>query len=138
MRSTFSRLAVFALLSCVSLLAGACKPTASTASSPTTNRSVLTRAQIDSRYTTAYEAVEGLRSNWLTTRGSDSFSNPSVIRVYLDNVSLGDKEALRRISVESIAYIKWVDAPTATQRWGTNHGAGVIYVSTHAARAGDP
>ena len=138
MRSTYGRLGIFALLSSLSLLAGACQPSASTTSSPSTSRNVLTRAQIDARYTTAYEAVEGLRSNWLNTRGNDSFSNPSVVRVYLDNVSLGDKEALRRISVESIAYIKWIDAGTATQRWGTNHGAGVIYVSTHPARAGDP
>ena len=138
MRATYGRVTILALLSCASVFAGACQSTASTATSPSTNRSILTREQIDPRYTTVYEAVEGLRSNWLTTRGSDSFSNPSVIRVYLDNVSLGDKEALRRISVESIAYIKWIDAPTATQRWGTNHGAGVIYVSTHPPRAGDP
>jgi hypothetical protein len=138
MRSAYRRLGVFALLSCFALLVGACQPSASTTSSPSSNRNVLTRDQIDPRYTTAYEAVEGLRSNWLNTRGSDSFSNPSVVRVYLDNVSLGDKEALRRISVESISYMKWLDAGTATQRWGTNHGAGVIYVSTHPARAGDP
>lgn len=136
MRSASGRL--FAVFSCALVLAGACQQTASTAASPSTTRNVLNRAQIDSRYTTAYEAVEGLRSNWLITRGADSFRNPSVIRVYLDNVSLGDTETLRRITVESIAYIKWVDAATATQRWGTNHGAGVIYVSTHPARVGDP
>jgi hypothetical protein len=138
MRPAYGRLAVFAFLSCATMLAGACQRPASTASSPSTNRNILTRAQIDARYTTAYDAVEGLRSNWLNTRGSDSFSNPSVIRVYLDNVSLGDKESLRTISVQSIAYMRWVDAATATQRWGTNHGAGVIYVSTRPLAAGDP
>jgi hypothetical protein len=137
MRSTYRRLAVFAL-SFASVFAGACSRAASTGTSPSTNRNILTRAQIDQRYTTAYEAVEGLRSNWLNTRGTDSFSNPSVVRVYMDNVSIGDKESLRNIVMSNIAYIRYFDAAAATQRWGTNHGAGVIYVSTRPLGAGDP
>jgi hypothetical protein len=140
MHSTYRRLAVFALLSCASVLAGACKRSASTSpsTSASTNRNMLTRSQIDQRYNTVYEAVEALRSNWLNTRGADSFNNPSVVRVYLDNVSLGDKETLRTIAVSSISYVRWFDGVTATSRWGLNHGAGVIYVSTRPAGVGDP
>jgi hypothetical protein len=138
MRSTYRRLAVFALLSCASVLAGACKRGASTTASTSTNRNVLTRAQIDQRYSTVYDAVEAMRSNWLNTRGADSFNNPSVVRVYLDNVSLGDKETLKTISVSSISYVRWYDGVTATSRWGLNHGAGVIYVSTRPPGVGDP
>ena len=139
MRSTHRRLAAFALLSCASVLAVACKRSASkTTASASTNRNLLTRSQIDQRYSTVYDAIEGLRSNWLNTRGTDSFNNPSVVRVYLDNVSLGDKETLRTIAVSSIAYVRWYDGVTATSRWGLNHGAGVIYVSTRPDGAGDP
>src|SRR5690349_14779114 len=135
MRGFFGRLAVIALCTLAVPAAEGCARAATT-SSPTTNRNVLTRAQIDSRYTTVFDAVEALRSNWLNTRGSDSFSSPSVVRVYMDNVSLGDKETLKTISVSSISYIRWFDATAATQRWGTNHGAGVIYVSTRPPGVG--
>jgi hypothetical protein len=139
MRSSHRRLAVFALLSCASVLAEACKRSASTSpSSASTNRNMLTRSQIDQRYNTVYDAVEALRSNWLNTRGADSFNSPSVVRVYLDNVSLGDKETLRTIAVSSISYVRWFDGVTATSRWGLNHGAGVIYVSTRPAGVADP
>lgn len=138
MRSTYGRLAVFALLSCASLLGGACKR-ASTATTPPTNRNVLTAAQFgENRFTTAYEAVESLRSNWMNTRGTDSFKTPTVVRVYLDNVSLGDKETLRTITLVNVVYIKFFDGISATSRWGLNHGAGVIYVSTRPAGVGDP
>jgi hypothetical protein len=138
MRSTYRRLAVFALLSSASVFAGACKR-ASTATAPSTNRNVLTAAQFgENRFTTAYEAVESLRSNWMNTRGTDSFKNPTVVRVYLDNVSLGDKETLRTITLVNVVYIKFFDGISATSRWGLNHGAGVIYVSTRPAGVGDP
>ena len=138
MRSYSRRLAAFALLSSVALAAEGCKSSATTTNAPTPNRNILTRAQIDARYSTVYEAVEGLRTNWMNTRGSDSFNNPSVVRVYMDNSLLGGKETLRTIAVASISYVRWFDGVTATQRWGVNHGAGVIYVSTRPLGVGDP
>jgi hypothetical protein len=58
--------------------------------------------------------------------------------VYLDNVSLGDKESLKTIATANITYMRWIDGVTASSRWGLNHGAGVIYVSTRPAGVGDP
>ena len=127
MRFLYGRVAVIAVL-LVLPLAG-CRQKETT--SPRVDRSVLTREQWgDHRFNTAYEAVEALRSNWMNTRGPDSFRNPTVVRVYLDNVSLGDKEMLKTILLTSVVYIRFYDGISATSRWGLDHGAGVIYVST--------
>lgn len=99
-----------------------------------TDRSVLTREEITrGQYRDLYDAVSGLRRNWLQTRGADSFNNPSVVRVYLDNVMLGGTESLRNIVPASVVFLKFYDGIAATTRWGTDHGAGVIFVSTRPA-----
>jgi hypothetical protein len=136
MRSIYGRLALVALLSTVTITA--CRAR-SVSTVPSGNRNILTRAQLgESRFTTAYDAVEALRSNWFNTRGADSFQRPSIVRVYLDNVSLGDKETLRTIAITSISYIQYFDGVSATSRWGVNHGAGVIFVSTRPDGPGGP
>jgi hypothetical protein len=94
----------------------------------------LTKEQIaEAHFNTAYDAVEALRSNWLNTRGTDSFRTPSEVMVYLDNTKLGGTETLREIAANTIVYMRFYDGVTATGRWGIGHGAGVIYVSTHPA-----
>ena len=92
----------------------------------------LTKEQIaESHFTTAYDAVEALRSNWLKARGTDSFQTPSEVLVYLDNTRLGGTDTLREIAANTIVYMRFYDGVTATGRWGIGHAAGVIYVSTH-------
>jgi hypothetical protein len=104
----------------------------------TRDRSLLTRSQFGAnQFSTAFDAIEALRSNWLKTRGTDSFQSPSQVRVYLDNASLGDTATLRTIAISTIAYIRYFDGIAATARWGLDHGAGVIYVSTRPL-GGDP
>ena len=137
MRTFHRRIALFVVLSSALLIAG-CRRGAASGPRPS-DRNMLTQVQLgDRRFNTAYDAVEALRSNWLSNRGSDSFQHSSVVRVYLDNVSLGDKEQLRTIAITSIVYIKYFDGISATARWGLDHGAGVIYVSTRPAGAADP
>jgi hypothetical protein len=92
----------------------------------------LTREQIaESHFSTAYDAVEALRSNWLKARGTDSFQTPSEVLVYLDNTRLGGTDTLREIAANTIVYMRFYDGVSATGRWGIGHAAGVIYVSTH-------
>ena len=122
------------VLSVVVLGWGCAHRVANTAKS--TDRSVLTREEITrGQYRDLYDAVSGLRRNWLQTRGADSFNNPSVVRVYLDNVMLGGTESLRNIVPGSIVYLKFYDGIAAMTRWGTDHGAGVIFISTRPAAA---
>ena len=93
---------------------------------------MLTQEQIAAQhFNTVYDAVEALRSNWLQTRGTDSFQNPSEVRVYLDNTLLGGVQKLREIAANTVTFIKYFDGVAATARWGVGHAAGVIYLSTH-------
>jgi hypothetical protein len=99
---------------------------------PRLDRNLLVPEQFASRgYNTAYEVVEAMRSNWLTERGTDSFTSPVKIQVYFDGVRLGDVESLRTIDLRPVTYIRFFDGIAATARWGLGHGQGAIYVSTH-------
>lgn len=96
-----------------------------------TDANVITAAQIEkNNFVNAYLAVESLHANWLQARGTDSFSAPSVVIVYLDNIRLGNTETLRSITPRQIGYIRHYSGIEATNRWGVGHGAGVIYVAT--------
>ena len=99
---------------------------------PRLDRNVLTPEQFANRgYNNAYEVVEALRSNWLTERGTDSFSSPAKVQVYFDGIRLGGVESLRTIELRPVTYIRFFDGIAATARWGLDHGMGAIYVSTH-------
>ena len=127
--SSYVRVALVAVA-----IACAKPPGASSAPTSRNDRNLITQEQLRAQpYQSAYEAVESLRSNWFNTKGSDSFRNPTEVRVYLDNVSLGNVQTLRTIAVNSVSYIRYYDGLAATSRWGLNHGAGVIFVSTRPA-----
>jgi hypothetical protein len=112
------------------LLAPACAGRQS-GNTPAPDRDLITREQIQRhRFNNAYEAVQALHANWLSTRGTDSFSNPGEVLVYLDNMKLGGVEKLREIGSATIGSIRYYDGIAATARWGLDHGHGVIFVST--------
>jgi hypothetical protein len=103
------------------------------------NRSIITQRQmVENHFLTAYDAVESLRSNWLQTRGTDSFAAPSEVRVYLDNTLLGGVATLRDITASTVSFIRYYDGISATGRWGLGHGAGVIFVSQHPLSSTNP
>ena len=80
-----------------------------------------------------FDLVSTLRPRWLQTRGVDSFQKPSEIQVYLGNTRMqGGLNALRELSSLGVTKIEWVDGITASSRWGLDHGAGAIVVSTSA------
>lgn len=139
MRAAFVIVATALLLAACSTPRGAEGPEPSRgATDGSRDRSMLTQTQFGAhQFNSAFDAIEALRSNWLKTRGPDSFQAPSQVRVYLDNVSLGDTATLRTISINTIVYIRYFDGISATARWGLDHGAGVIYVSTRP-NTGDP
>ena len=113
------------------LVFGACANTAHRTTEPRPNRDTITREQlVENRFATAYEAVAALRSNWLSTHGPNSFHTPSQVLVYYDNVRLGGVDAMRAVNISPISYIQHFDGIAATERWGVDHGAGVILIST--------
>ena len=141
MRAGFGTLATALLLAACSASpprAGGPEPSRDTTGAESRDRTILTQAHFGAhQFNSAFDAIEALRSNWLKTRGTDSFQSPSQVRVYLDNISLGDTASLRTIAINTIVFIRYFDGIAATARWGLDHGAGVIYVSTRPL-SGDP
>jgi len=127
MRASCYRSAVFLLLS-------ACAAHTPAATHVPPDRNIITQQEIiERKFETLYDAIQALRPNWLLTRGVNSLTqNPTVVQVYLDNTRLGGIETLSSINLSSVVYIRHYDGVAATARWGLDHGAGVIYVSTHS------
>ena len=115
----------------LTLAAGACA-SASAGAGQRSDRNLLTMEQIqDTNRQNVYDVVEMLRSNWLRERGATSIQGPNAtVQVYLDDNRIGGVENLRAISIAPVRYIRWIDGISATGRWGLDHGAGVIFVST--------
>src|SRR2546430_4816949 len=74
------------LLALVAFLTAACTARAPIDRRVHTDHNLLTQEQLtEHHFATAYEAVASLRSHWLETRGTDSFTAPSQVLVYLDD-----------------------------------------------------
>jgi len=98
---------------------------------PPADRDLLTQEDLrEHRFSTVFEAIEALRSNWLRERGPDSFSTPGHVQVYLDDSRVGGVETLRMLSLANVLFIRHVNGVDAAARWGLDHGQGVILVST--------
>src|SRR4051794_6742308 len=112
-------------------IASACVSTPRSASSSRPDLSAITEEQLaEKHYQNLYEAVQALRSNWLSTRGTDSFRSPSQVWVYVDNSRYGGVEALAGISTQGVTSVTHLNGIDATARWGLGHAAGVIAVHT--------
>jgi hypothetical protein len=100
-------------------------------SSPRADRSQLTLEEINRTGSQdAYSAVQMLRPQWLTKRGTSSVNLSETIKVYLDGNLMGGPEFLRQIPTNSINTIRHLDGLEATQRYGLDHGVGAILVFT--------
>ncbi len=114
----------------VSLTAG-CGASLPGAGQERPDQQLITREQLEEpRFSSAYDVVRALRSNWLSTRGIASLRLKTEVQVYLDGVHLGGVQALQGISTPAIQYIRYFNGTDATTRWGIGHGRGVIYVGT--------
>jgi hypothetical protein len=109
--------------------AGRNKTDPATGQPQSSNRNVITQEQmVAQHFKNAYEAVQALHPNWLTTRGTDSFRSPSQVWVYLDDAKLGGVDQLSTIAPSTVGTIRHFNGVDASARWGLDHGAGVIQV----------
>jgi len=132
MQPAFGRFATSSLVALSITLSGCSSATSKSPEGARPDRTVITQEQIlEHNFTNAYEAVQALHSNWLQTKGTDSFQNPSQVRVYVDDTHFGGVESLRNLQIRSIQTIRHFDGVAATARWGIDHGGGVILVTTH-------
>ncbi len=97
-----------------------------------TDRQSLTRDEIlATEYTNMYDVLLALRGNWMRTRTSESFfGKSSALQVYLDTQRLPGVEELRTLSPRNIESVRYLDPIQASARWGMDHGAGAILITT--------
>ncbi len=77
---------------------------------------------------TAYEAVQRLQPNWLTTRGASSVnsSGPEQADVYFGGVNMGGPQYLQSVLASEVKELHYYDAGQAATRFGMGHPRGVI------------
>lgn len=79
-----------------------------------------------------YEALRALRPRWLQARSSGTFRDTEreTPRVYLDGQPFGRIGDLRSLMPGDVDEVRFLSASDATIRFGTNHLAGAIVVTT--------
>lgn len=88
---------------------------------------------VASRATTAYDAIQKLRANFLTYRGETSLNKARSTpypTVYLDGQEFGPITTLRNIPAAQVATIRLYRSWEATTKYGPRNMSGVIEVST--------
>lgn len=127
--------APFVRLAAVAVIATSCAtvppaPAASGSRAPLTSPLVLTAAEISgARVSSAYEAVERLKPNFLIrARGQPDLAERAV---YLNGIKLlGGIENLRTIEASTVFQIEFLNRLDAVVRYGTGSSAGAILVTT--------
>jgi len=81
---------------------------------------------------TVYDIVAHLRPEYLRSRGTNSLRDltPPTAIVYVDDVKFGSLETMRSMSADNIAQIQYLSANNATTRFGMDHAAGAILITT--------
>lgn len=107
-----------------------CAPSTGASGGGRVGTGALTAAEIDvNQHPDAYTLLRALRPQWLEVRGPTSVMGQSAEKiVYLDGRELGSLAELRNIRTSTLRSIEHFDGPSATQRWGTGHAGGVIYI----------
>ena len=123
----------------VALMLSACASGANTGDRPATSRTDRNVLTLEDLTRTGpqdvYTALQSLRPQWLTKRGSGSILQQETIKVYLDGNLMGGPEYLRQITTHSIRSIRHLDGIEATQRFGLDHGQGAILVFTRPGQS---
>jgi len=104
---------------------------------PIPDPQLITQDEISySRATTAYDAIQRLRANFLSRRGETTILGRSSTypTVYVDGLKFGDVDALRAIPAGQIATIRLFTAWDAATRYGNSSASSVIDVTTRLER----
>ena len=128
-RSSRYPTAIVLLLATVVIGAAACAAGAAAGGGGSSN--VLTAVQLENQpVTNLYDAVQRLRPRWLLERGATTLNaagNPVV--VYVNDQRMGGVAELHNVVLSSVGEVRYLDASSATMRWGTGHTSGAILVT---------
>ena len=83
-------------------------------------------------YSSVFEAVRALRPRWMQARAGLSITNPEqqTAKVYIDGQLRGELDEMRAMQPHEVEEIRFMSASDATTRFGTNHLAGAIVITT--------
>ena len=102
---------------------------------PRSSSNLITSAEIEAAaqdIQNAYELVERLRPMMMRPRnlsaGAVGAGTTFGVVAYVEEVRLGDLEALATVMRATVREIRYIGATDATTRWGTGHSSGVIQV----------
>lgn len=111
----------------------ACASSGTTRATPSRSTDVISAEEIAAiSVTTAFEAVQRLRPQWLRNRGPTSITgvNSGDPVVYIDEVRAGGLEALERLSIHIVREMRYLSGQDASVRYGLDHDNGAIMVDT--------
>ena len=98
---------------------------------PRTSRDALLKDEITGRTETdAFALLSATRPSWLRVRGASSMYRPEMIQVYVNGMRAGSIQSLRSIQANTIVRVEHLDGARATERFGADHGAGAILLTT--------
>ena len=127
------------ILTVLCVVASGCGARSGTGGTARPDPDVISTAEMDgSGHADALSLVQSLRPMWLRVRGASSPAGRETVKVYLDGSLLGGTEALRQISTHSISSLRYMSGLEAAQRYGLDHGAGAIIVSTQGRTSRPP
>jgi hypothetical protein len=113
------------------MLVHACSSTPAPERAERGGRAVITGAEIrNAHHPDAFGVVQALRPEWLSMASANPAREGDQIQVYVDGNRMGGIEQLRQIVTRTVTSMQFLTGLEATQRWGFNHGAGAIVVST--------
>lgn len=111
--------------------------TTAVARPPRGSANLITNAEIEAAaidMLNALQLVERLRPMMMRARnqtaGSMGAGSTFGVIAYVDDVRLGELDALATVMRGTIKEIRYINATDATTRWGTGHSNGVIQVVT--------
>lgn len=99
---------------------------------PRRDRNRLTREDLAARTESDLLALlQGARPAWLRPRGQVSISHQSEqVWVYRDGIRVGGVQVLEQMRPGEVRAIEFLPGHEATQRFGLDHGAGAILVTS--------
>lgn len=80
--------------------------------------------------TTLEDAIQQLRPRFLQRRGQSSLNSVegTLVVVYIDDARAGSPDILRSIHPTEVREVQYLDGPSASARYGLNHGGGAVLV----------
>lgn len=129
------RASYFGLLLTLAIALGGCaaaEPAEGTAAGPRPSRNLITQEELAQvHFGNAWDAVRSMRTHWLQERQQSlGGAGSGLVMVYLDGTRMGGPDSLRQIPLSTVQQMQYLSAPEATSRYGIDHTAGAILVTT--------